>query len=547
MRLYYFKKQLLYFFTLLFFINCSKEDNATPVLENSVYEPQTELINLTGDNNQLTLTWKPAIINSFIRYKVYRFNSYTDANVNPDVIVNLGELIFQSSDNLTTVYVDLAVPFNSFIHYAVVTEYMNQDNIFSHMNSINYLSHENENLSFTVTSLEKLTDGSIKLTWEEDNNLGFENYSIAVINDYNASSSEAIFNTGTIININVNQGNNSTIDINQYRKNKLYYAVSKVINGKTIYSKNFLSIENPRSLNFNPRQTLKNPYNNSEIIIIDSNGTVVFYNLDSLNSTQILTNGENFFCSIGFYNGVYDLYVPSAQGKIFVIDLISHELKETISLNSDTDYNIISAIPINGNILFLEKHRFANIGGMFVYNRANNTVLNRNGSFTMNSNSKLIYAKDNYFFIVWNDGLMYGSESAIRRLNFNGNTVTTDILFNDSKADSRLFALSDDKSYFVSTNLGYQSNVDYQSFTENTTQKYSQNQYFGDAKIFENNKIYFSLPNDLRIDVFDKNNFNTTINQYTTTGKPLFIEIFENQIISLNQFENWYYIQTIPK
>ena len=543
----YLKKQLLYFFTLLLFINCSKEVDRTPIPENAVFVPQTELISLTGDNNQLKLTWKPVVINSFIRYKVYRFDSYTDTYINPNVIVNLGELIFQSSDNLTNVYVDNEVPFNSFVHFAVVTEYRNQDDILVDENSVNYLSYENKNLSFSVTSLEKLADGSLKVTWDKDTNTGFENYTIVVLNTDYASYSEAVFNTGAVLNSTVDQGNNSAIDTNQYSKKKINYAVSKVIDGKTIYSKNFLSIENPRTINFRPGQTLKNPYNDHEIIIIGQEGEVVFYNRDSLSSTQISTNGQNFFSSICEYNGVYDLYVPSAHGKVFVIDLITHEVKETMSLNSDPDYNIISAISINNNILFLEKHRYADIGGMFVYNRTNHNVINRSGPYSMSYNSKLVYAKENYFFSIWNDGLEYGSDGAIRKLNINGNVVSVDMIWSDSKADSQLFALSDDKSYFVSTHFGFQSNVDYPNFTETTTQKYSQNQYFGDAKIFENNQIYFSLPNDSRIDVFQKNNFNASINHYTTIGSPLFIEIYGNQIISLNQFENTYYIQTIPK
>ena len=393
-----------------------------------------------------------------------------------------------------------------------------------------------------MTSLTKLVDGSVQLTWETDTNVGFENYTVAVVNDSNSyNTSETIINNGTVVNMIVNQGNNSTIDTQQYIKDKMYYAVSKVING------NILSIDNPRSLNFRPSQTLKNPYNDHEIIIIDANGAVVFYNIDTLSYTKINTNAQIFFCSLGAYNGLTDLYVPIQHGKILVINLVSHQITETMIINSDADYNIISAIAINDHILFLEKHYTADIGGMFVYNRVNQTVINRNGTYSMSFNSKLVFGQGNYFYSIWNEGLLYGSDSAVRRLNINGNTVTTDLLFNESKADSRLFALSDDKSFFVSTNLGFQSNVDYQSFTETTTEKYSQSQFFGDAKIEDNNLIYFTLPNDLRIDCYEKNNFNAPIQQYPTTGTPLLMEVYANQIIAFNQFENYFYLQAIPK
>jgi hypothetical protein len=185
---------------------------------------------------------------------------------------------------------------------------------------------------------------------------------------------------------------------------------------------------------------------------------------------------------------------------------------------------------------------------MFVYDRINNKVLNRNGSFGMSANSKLVYGKENYFFNLWVDGLEYGSSSAISRLNINGNEVTTDMIFNDSKSDSRLFALSDDKTFFVSTKYGYQSDVNYENFTEVTTKKYYQGGFFGDAKIASDNKhIYFSVPDYSQIEVFEKNNFTTIIKQYKTTGIPLLIEVFQNQIISLNQLENSYYIETIPQ
>jgi len=241
------------------------------------------------------------------------------------------------------------------------------------------------------------------------------------------------------------------------------------------------------------------------------------------------------------------LYVPISGGKVLVIDLVTHLVKETLSFTADIDYNIISAIPINGNIVFLEKHRYADIGGMFVYNRATQTVLNRDGIYSMQSNSKLVYGQDNYFFSIWNDGLEYGTVSAIRKLNINGNTVTIDLLFSGSKTDSRLFALSDDKSYIVSTNLGFHSDVDYQNFTEVTTERYGQNEFFGDAKIIENNTIYFALPNELQITVFEKNNFAAPINQYTTSGTPLFVEVFDTKIQSVNQNDFGYSIETIAK
>jgi hypothetical protein len=543
MNLYSLKKQFLFFITLLLFINCSS-DKELPIPENAVFEAQTELISLTGNNNQLKLIWKPVVIRKFKSYKVYRLNSYTDKYMFPGAIVYSGELIFEGTDNLKNEYIDNQVPFNSFIGYAVVTEYINEDNNIESVISVNYLSYENKNLSFSLTSLVKLEDGSLKLEWEQDANVGFGNYIIYAVNDAYLNSEE-VFNNERILKVNVSQKENSIIDATPYTNGQIFYAVSKVINGKRIRSKNYLSIQNPRALNFKPGQTLKNPYNENEMIIINRDGgEVLFYNIKSLSKDTVAVNGEIFFCSIGKFNGVDDLYVPSKDGKVFVIDLISHKIKKVINLQ--TDYNILSAIPINNHILFHEKHTYADIGGMFVYDRINDKVLNRNGSFGMSANSKLVYGKENYFFNLWVDGLEYGSSSAISRLNIIGNEVTTDMIFNDSKSDSQLFALSDDKTFFVSTKYGYQSDVNYENFTEVTTKKYYQDGFFGDAKIASDNKhIYFSVPDYSQIEVFEKNNFTTVIKQYKTTGIPLLIEVFQNQIISLNQLGNSYYIEII--
>lgn len=542
MNLYCLKKQFLYFFTLLLFISCSKGED---IPENSVFTPQTELISLTGNNNQLTLSWKPVVVKNFIRYRVYRFDSNTDEIFSPNVIANLGQLIYQGTKNLTDVYVDNKVPFNSFVGYAVITDYIDEHNNKTSITSINYLSYENKDLSFSITSLEKLADGSLKLTWEKDNNVGFENYSISVFDGYEAYYSADVVRNGKIVKVHNNQNDNTLTDASQYKKQKVCFAVTKIINGQKILSKNSLSLENPRNLNFKPGQTLKNPFRQNEIIIINPDGEIVFYNINSLTSNRVKIAGQIFFCSIGELNGVTDLYVPSKNGRVYVVDLISHEIKKTI--NVFTDFDIVSAIAIDKHLLFIERHPNGYGGGVFVYDFASNTVLNRDGTNLSSPQPKLVYAKENYFFFLSADGLEYRS-SGVSKLKINGNQVSTETKYDDySKFDSRLFTLSDDKSFCLSSNLGYQSSLDYQNVSETTTGSYSKTPVFGDAKIFENKLIYFALLNSSRIDVFEKNIFTSTIKQYATTGIPMFIEPFENQIISLNQLENSYFIETISQ
>lgn len=537
-------KQFLSLIVLVLFINCSN-DNEAPIPDNAVFEPQTELISLTGNKDQLKLTWKPVVIKKFRSYKVYRLTSYTNKYFFPAAIVSSGELVFESTNNLKNEFTDNKVPFDSFSGYAVVIEYYNEENKIEGLVSKNCLFYENKDLSFSLTSIMQLEDGSLKLEWEKDSNLNFKNYTIYAVNeDY--LNTEDFTNNQNALKVSSNQNENSFIDAASYFKGQIFYAVSKLVNGKVIRSKNYLSIQNPRILNFKPSQTLKNPYNEDELIIINSDGgEVLFYNIKSLTIHKVVVTAPIFFCSIGKYQGVEDLYVPSKDGKVFVIDLATRKIKETIFLI--TDYNILSVIPINDNLLFLEKHPYADGGGPLVYNRITKKVLNRIGGYNISGTSKLIYAKENYFFNVWSDGLEYGSESAIRRLNINGNNVATDFLFNESKSDSRLFALSGDKTFFVSTKYGYQSDVNYDNFTEVTTNKYYQDAFFGDVKIIENSFIYFTVPNYSRIDVFEKNNFNSIIKQYKTNGIPILLEVFQNQIVTLNQLGNNYYVETIFK
>jgi hypothetical protein len=537
-------KQFLKLITLVLFVNCSS-DNETPIPDNAVFEPQTELISLTGTKDQLKLIWKPVVIKKFKSYKVYRLNSYTNNYFFPIAIVSSGELVFESTNNLKNEFIDNNVPFDSFSGYAVVTEYYNEENRIEGLVSKNSLFYENKDLSFSLNSLVQLENGNLKLEWEKDSNLSFENYTVYAVNeDY--LNNEDFTNYKNTLKVSSKQNENSFIDATSYSKGQIFYAVSKLVNGKVIRSKNYLSIQNPRILNFKPNQTLKNPFNEDELIIINSDGgEVLFYNIKSLTRQKVVVTAPIFFCSIGKYQGVEDLYVPSKDGKVFVIDLATRKIKETIFLI--TDYNILSAIPINDNILFLEKHPYADGGGPLVYNRITKKVLNRNGGSNMSGTSKLIYAKENYFFNVWSEGLEYDSTSAIRRLNINGNNVATDFLFNESKSDSRLFALSGDKTFFVSTKYGYQSDVNYESFTEVTTNKYYQDAFFGDVKIVENSFIYFTVPNYSRIDVFEKNNFNSIIKQYKTNGIPTLLEVFQNQIITLNQLGNNYYVEAINK
>lgn len=541
MNLHYLKKQFLYFFTLLLFVNCSKEE---PIPENAVFEPQTELTSLTGNNNQLKLMWKPVVIKDFKSYKVYRLDKNTDENMNPGYITSAGELIFQSTDYRKDFYIDDKVPFNSFINYVVVTEYLNENKNLVSAFSVNFLSYENHDLSFKITSLEKLADGSLKLIWEKDANTGFENYSITVFDGYALTYSEDIVRNGKILKVHTNQETNSIIDASQYTNTNISFTVSKVINGKTILSKNSLSIENPRNLNFKPSQTLKNPFNPNELVIINPEGEIVFYNVNSLTSNKLKIDKRIFFCSIGDLNGVTDLYVPSENGRVFVIDLISHQIKKVINLI--TDFDIISAITIDNHLLFLEKDPTGYGRQFFVYDFVSNKVLNREGSYNTGPFLKLVYAKENYFFYLSADGIEYQTTGPIK-LNIDGNKVSLEYKIGDSKLDSRLFTLSDDKSYFVSSNLGYQSTIDYQNITEVTTGSYSKTPVFGDAKISKDNLIYFAYLNNPLIKVFEKNNFSSTVNQYTTNGNPMFIELFGNQIISLNHLENSYFVETISK
>ena len=544
------KIQALIIMLLLTATSCSEEDE--PIIpENSIFEPQTELISLNGNKDNLVLKWKPVVIDDFIGYKVYRLDYFTNELNSPNIITNLGDIVYETDDYLNFEFTDSQIPFNSFINYAVVTEYADSTGDNKTATSINYLSFENTELSFKIISIEKLENGSLQLIWEEDFNEGFENYTIYTYEDNGQVSNDVRYTTkdillsGEVLDSYNSQIKIDIIDTIQYTANKVNYAVSKKINGIDILSKNFLSIENPRSLKFKPAQTLKNPYKEEEVIIINREGEIVFYNKSSLGRTSLNINSKIFSCSIGEYNGITDLYVPSEGGQVFIIDLNSYVIKDVINLN--TDFNIVSAIPIDNYLVFIEKHflNHVTLGGIFTYDRINKTVLNRLGT-SMKLNTKLVHAKDNYF-LYDTDNFQHWDASAIRKLSVNGNVVTYDYSFNGSRRDGNVFAISPDKNFYISSEYGFYCEIDYQNISETIINSFSPSPIFGDVKISTNNYIYFTIPQDAIISVFEKNNFSSAIKQYNTIGKPILIEIFENQIISLNQLENYYFIQTIIK
>lgn len=536
-------------FTFLILANCSKNEDKVLIPDNAIFNPQTELISLTETNNIIALQWKPVIIKKFLKYKIYRLDSHNNTYFTPNKIVFSGKLIKEIDNHLLNSFTDSNIPFNSFIGYAVVTEYLDDEDTIKSTISINHKSHENVHLSFEIISLEKQNDGTLKILWEKDENMNFNEYTVHIYKTnytISNSSSDLIVKNGIPFTPIKNQNNNFFIDDALHKNKHLLYAVSKKINGKTIYSKNYLSINNPRSFDFKPSQILKNPYKNNELILLNPAGEIVFFDINTLEiKSKIELNSKLFHSSIASYKNIEDLYIPSENGKIYIVNLNDYNIKEVIDL--DTDHNIISAIPIDNHILFIEKHFYNHVttGGRFVYDRVNKTVLNRDGSYTTHLNSKLFKAFDNYFFyLTWN-GLEHQNSSATRKLSVSGKNVSIDFSFNKSRIDSKLFVLSPDKTYFISSNFGHQSEIDYQNHSETTVGQYNNSSIFGDAKISSNNKIYFAVPKMNSIYVYNKGNFNTTEQKYPVSSTPLFIELFENKIISINMFEGGYYLEKI--
>jgi hypothetical protein len=546
-------KSLPYFIVLLLFaLSCSDKEEMEPAPE-SVQTAQTELISLeyNDNDNSIKVVWRPVEIEEFLSYKIYRLESATNFFSNISIIANLGTLRKEIKNRRQFSFTDTDIPYNAYVNYVVVTTYQSPLNQYKEeVVSINHLFYERAKLAFEVISVEKLDNGLISLEWEKDENDNFTKYNIhRTETSYDASLYRMdIFKNEFSISEITNQSKIIYEDSSSFLSEYITYGVSKEVNGKTIESKNTVTIKNPRFFDFKPIEMIKNPLHDNEVIIIGGDGEILFYdpyNFSILHSINL--SARIHHPVIETYNGVQQLYIPSENGKIYVYSLEDYRLVKEIDL--DTNRDIISMIIKENNIIFLEKSIYG-YNSHFSYYDIENLIVYRNTGYHHKS-SRLINSLGIYFFRLEPVYNGHQNESSINNYSFiNGKLKFSLGIDNGSIKSEQVFAVAPDFSYIISTKYGFHLKLNYNDMSEENLGNYgypmSFNGYdfigiqekYSDIHITEDNNIYFAIKDLNRIVMHHHMDFRNISKEFDTQGKPLLFTPLDDNIIVINESES---------
>ena len=556
---YSFSKAKVYtlFLILVTTFSCNSSDDDTgPIPTNQ----ETELIDLIENQNIITINWTRVNPTDFVSYKVYRYEGHTNEFNNLNTIKFQGELITTITNNQQTTYVDNDVPYNAYVNYMMVTVYENPTiGLFDNFNSLNHLYFERPELVFEVLSAEKLNTGDIQITWEIDTNETFENYRIfSLENQESIESSAVVRENGILLDQITDQNDNELLDSSIYETTKISFSVAKLVNGKYINSKNTISINNPSNIDFRPFASLKNPLKSDEIILFGDQGDVLFFETSSLEKSQRIELNKRIHApTIGDYNGISSLYIPSENGKVFVYDLMNYSLVEEINLSTDRD--IISLIIKEDYLIFLESYITNQFSSLSYLNFNDNLVYRTPGiNYRLNT---LVNSRDEFFFKLQNSYNGNQNDSSLTRYDLVDDQLEfSSGIDNGSIKSGDVFAVSPNFNYFVSTAYGFHLDLDYNDMSENRLGNYGFEMSFdgfnyignqdpySDIKITTDDKIFLSVKDLKKIMSHQAYTFQNPLQSYDTQGYPLLFELLaNNQIIVVSRSTNMfsYFIERI--
>ena len=544
-------KSLFYIITaFLFIVSCSNDDDSEPAPE-SVQTPQTELISLDYTDNSIKIKWRPVEIQGFISYEIYRLESATNIYPYVPAIASLGELRGEITNSNEFSFEDTNIPYNAYVNYVVATIY--QDPIRGYTQgvvSVNYLYYERPELSFEIISAEKLDNGHIKLEWEQDENDSFSKYTVYRTEsdyDYSEYRAEIFENEFSIIEIS-NQAETPFEDSTGFLNEYITYGVSKDINGKTIESKNTVTIKNPRFIDFVPIEMFKNPVRENELIIISDDGKILFYNPYNYTTVHAIDiEARIHHPVIETYNGIQQLYIPTENGKIFVYSLDDYNLMQDIDL--DTDRDILSMVIKEHYVIFLEKYINGYFSHFSYYDFESDEVY-RNTGFIHRS-SRLVNGSGSFFFILEPAYTGHQNESSLNTYRFVDGELEFSLgIDNGSIKSEKVFAVAPDFSYIISTEYGFHLSLDYNDMSEEKLGNYghpmtfdgfnfvgSQEEY-SDIHITETNEVYFSIKELNKIVKHQHLNFGANSGEFDTQGQPILFSFLGEDIIVINHAEN---------
>jgi hypothetical protein len=279
---------------------------------------------------------------------------------------------------------------------------------------------------------------------------------------------------------------------------------------------------------------------NSSMIYFRSGNKITSFDYEEMT----IKNQSSFDGTIGYFNIENngfgnELYIPNSDGWLYIYDLSTFELKESISVGVP-----VECVVSNGSGLL-----FTSVSPspwwenpIRVFNRTSLSFIDGGGDFD-DTRLKLLPSKNEIIEITTSISPI---DMDYYQFDLSGNFVQhkNDKYHGDHPLDPDIFKISPSNNYLITSNKGA-------IYSADATMKYigllpRGSEYFSDFEFYETS-IYAGLSTQKAIFVYDNTSFNKT-KEIKTKGYPVFLFRKTDQLIvisSPNQFNSYNGPQTI--
>ncbi len=537
------KKIISFLILLISLLSCHKD---TP------YEaiPMANLSSLSKDIDGITLAWEPLKVRNFINYQIIRLSSNYPLNyIGPQEIKDKGTIIATLNDPNSTKFSDKNLTYGNYFYYIVQVNFGGKQ--ISYTLSNNFLTFKNDALIFTVISGSYNDSGSqINIDWEKIQSPSFKRYEVYKLDGSDTSiTSSDVAKKGTLISSitqkdQTNYTDSEISSVNPY----IFYAIKAIDSDNMSYSQNIIKVKNNLVIDFIPEYVLVTP-DEAYIILVDKETKkVIKYDISRhrVINTIVL---DNTCCRpfIGEFNGNQEIYIPTRNGKILILDLQTFNKVQEINLNT-TDY--ITSVIKKGDVIFYTQSNgssdlFSSTYGYALSRSSLNQITLSTGSlrkFSFGGGADFYNLKDNYFLAV---SLNYGYCDLVEyTINGNNPIFIASKGINSGYSTYNSLGITSDSAYFIFD--AYLRKINFDIFTNSSVSECftyigtygNTNGIYSDVCI-SNTEVYFGLLNKNIIEVFNNaNSITSPMRTYTTNYPPLFIRKTNKGLCSLNKINN---------
>ena len=537
------KKIISFLILLTFILSCNKEIQYD-------FNPIPNLSSLSKDTDGITLTWEPLRVKNFINYQIIRLSSYYPLNyIGPEVIKDKGTIIATLNEPNSTKFSDKNLTYGNYFYYILQVNFGNKAIYFNISN--NFLAFKNEALIFTMISGNYNDFGTqINIDWEKIQSPSFKRYEVYKLEgtDTTLTSSDVVKN-GTLISTITQNDQTSYIDgeISSV-KPYIFYAIKTIDNDNMSYSQNIIIVKNNLVIYFIPEYVLVTP-DEAYIILVDrETKKVIKYDISRhrVVNTIVLEN-SCYRPFISEFNGKQEIYIPTRNGKILILDLQTFNKVQEINLNT-TDY--ITSVIKKGDVIFYTQTNanFDLFSSSYVYaisrSSLNQIPISTGSSlkYSFGSDGNIFKLKDNYFLAV---SLMYGYCNLVEyTINGNNPIFIASKGINSGYSNYNSFGITPDSANFIFD--AYLRKINFDVFTNSSVNEcftyigtYGNTHGIYSDVCISNTDVYFGLLNKNIIEVFNNaNSITSPIRTYITNYPPLFIRKTSKGLYSLNKINN---------